>query len=35
MNTKQGTWKCMKEWQRAYWRTVLDAATVAELDAAL
>lgn len=35
MNTKAGTWRCMPEWQRAYWRTVLDAETVRELDSAL
>jgi hypothetical protein len=35
MNTKYGTWRCMSEGERSYWRTVLDAAEVADLDAHL
>lgn len=35
MADKFTTWRCMGEWSRAYWRTVLPAAEIAELDACL
>lgn len=35
MADKYTTWRCMGEGSRAYWRTVLDAETVRDLDSCL
>lgn len=35
MNDKYGTWRCLSDGSRAYWRTVLPPEEVKDLDAHL